>query len=185
MSLQILGRSLVVLGSLTVAGASFAAPSFPEREPGLWELTLTQDSPLGEMLKSTQEAMKHMPEAERIKMEEIMKQSGVMSGQPNVVRECVTPEMAKRDFQPSMDDPEMKCSDMKWSGSRSDSTYTMTCTNEDGKWAIRGRIWDVTAKSYKSSMTMTGAVEGQPMNMEITHNAKWVSSDCGGTAPRQ
>lgn len=185
MSYQGFARSLIVLASLSVTGTSFAAPSLPEREPGLWEMTLSQNSPLGDMLKSTQEAMKHMPEAERMKMEEIMKQSGMTSGQPNVIRECLTPEMAKREFQPSMDDPEMKCSDMKWSGSRSGGTYTMTCTNADGKWELRGRIWDATAKSYKSSMVMTGVVEGRAMNMEIAHEAKWVSSDCRGVAPRE
>lgn len=45
-----------------------------------------------------------------------------------------------------MDDPEMKCSDMRWNDSRSGGTYTMTCTNADGEWELRGRMCDATAK---------------------------------------
>lgn len=170
-------------GGLLAAGIACASPRMPEREPGLWELRMSQDA-LGDMLKSAQAAMKGMPEEQRKMLEEMMAGSGVMLGQPNIIRECVTPEMVKSEFEPVIDDPGMKCSGMKWSGSASEGSYTMTCTNADGTWDIEGRIWDATSRSYKSTMTMKGTVNGQPVSTTISHEARWVGADCQGVKPR-
>lgn len=184
MSFLVCIRRVSVMLGLLAAGTAFADPPFLERTPGLWEVTMTQ-SDLGDMLKMAQESLKDMPEAERKMLEEMMAGSGMMPGQPNVIRECVTEQMAKEEFEPVVDDPEMQCSDIKWSGSAREGTYTMTCTNADGEWTLEGRIWDATAKSYKSSMTMTGTVNGQPVTTEMAHEARWVGSDCQGVKPQQ
>jgi len=117
-------------------------------------------------------------------MEQMMMQSGALA-QPDVIRECVTADMAKGDFQPAIDDPDMECADVKWSGSGSEGRYSLTCTNAEGKWTVDGRIWDATPKSYKSEMTMTGIVDGETVNVQMAHDARWVSADCQGIAPRQ
>jgi len=45
-------------------------------------------------------------------------------------------------------------------------------------------VWDATPKSYKSTMTMKGKVNGEDFVNEISHEAKWVSADCKGVATR-
>ncbi|HZH56198.1 DUF3617 family protein [Yanghanlia caeni] len=178
------GKPAVLAGALALVGGVAVATPLVDREPGLWEITFSRESPMAAMMKEMQAALAQMPEAQRKQMEEMMQQSGASLAHPDVIRECVTPEMAKGEFQPPMDDPDMQCSDMKWKGGASEGTFSLVCTHEDGKWAIKGRVWDATARHYKSEMTMTGTVSGEPMNMTIGHEANWVSADCQGVAPR-
>lgn len=173
------------LVGLVAMGPSAAATPLVEREPGLWEISLSQDSPMAAMLEGMQEALKGMPEAERKQMEQMMMQSGVTPAQPNVVRECVTADMAKGEFQPAMGDPDMQCSDVEWSGSGSEGSYALTCTDAEGQWSVKGRIRDATSKSYKSEMTMSGVVDGQTVDVKMAHDARWLGADCQGIAPRQ
>ena len=170
---------------LSIATVSLAQPAFPDREPGLWEITMKQGSPMAAMLEGMQEALAQMPEAQRKQMEEMMAQSGASLTQPNVIRQCLTAEAAKREFMPTVDDADMKCSDLDWRGSGAEGRYSMTCADADGEWKINGRIWDATPKSYKSEMTMDGVMENQPVSLEISQEARWVGADCQGIKPVQ
>lgn len=134
-------------------------------------------------MQGMQDTLQQMPEAQRKQMEQMMAESGVNLAKPNSVRECITPEMAKRGFEPAMDDVDMTCSEVEWSGSKSESRYVMACSSPDGDWEVRGRIWDATSKSYNNEMTMVGNVEGQPVTMDMTHEARWLSADCGDVQP--
>lgn len=170
--------------SILAASTVSAASSMPEREPGLWEITIKQDSAMAKMMAEAFEALKNLPPEQRKQMEAVMGNSGISIAQPNVIRECVTPEKAKAELRPAIDDPDMKCSKMDWKGSREGGTFSMTCTNPEGKWTVSGRVWDATPKSYKSTMTMKGKVNGEDFVNEISHEAKWVSADCTGVTTR-
>ena len=170
---------------LSITAASFAQPSLPDREPGLWEVTLKQGSSMAAMLEGMQETLAQMPEAQRKQMEQMMAQSGASFSQPNVLRQCLTAEAAKGEFKPTVDDAGMQCSEVDWHGSRTEGRYSMNCTNADGEWKIDGRIWDATSKSYKSEMTLHGVVDNQPVSIEMSQAARWVGADCQGIQPLQ
>jgi len=177
-------RLTAISGATVLFSSSvFAASGVPEREPGLWEIKLEQGSPLDLMRQSMQAALQQVPEAQRKQMEQMMAQSGVTLSQPSTIRECVTPEMAKAEFQPTIDDPNMKCSDVKWGPKGSEVTYAMSCKTPEGDWKVDGRLSDFSPKKYKSRMVMTGTMHGKPVNMEIAHDARWLSSDCQGVKP--
>lgn len=184
MSVSFAHRATLGLTGCLLVSAAFADNPLPESEPGLWEITMSQNSAMDAVMQGMQETLQQMPEAQRKQMEQMMAESGVNLTQPNVVRECITPEMAKRGFEPVVEDVDMTCSDAEWSRSRNQSHYVMTCTGPDGEWTVRGRIWDATSKRYKSEMTLEGSAEGQPVSMDMTHEARWLGADCGAVQPR-
>ena len=173
----------LALACSLVAGPSFAQNPFSEREPGLWEITMTKNTAMAAMMQGMQDAMKNMPEAQRKQMEQMMAGSGVNLAQPDIFRQCLTPEMAKREIEPTIDDPDMDCSDVKWSTSGQEGKFSMACSSPDGDWTVQGRIWDATVKSYQSEMTMQGTVDGRNVSIDMAHEAKWVGSDCEGVKP--
>lgn len=183
MSSRFASRAGLFVACLSIAAATHAQEPLPERVPGLWELTMNRGSPMADMLQGMQEALAQMPEEQRKQMEQMLAQSGASLAQPDVVRQCLTAEEARREFEPVIDDADMKCSKIQWSGSGAEGRYSMTCTSPDGDWKVSGRIWDATPKSYKSEMTMEGVMEGQSMTMEISHEARWVGPDCQGLKP--
>ncbi len=180
-------KSNFVTGSVTLALSLFAgvvaSQTLQQRDPGLWEIRMNQGSPLAAVMQSMEGMLEGMPPAQRKQMEQMMQQSGASLAEPTVIKQCVTPEMAARDFQSYSDDPDMDCTTTSQKMSGTEGEFAFTCQSDEGEWKGQGRIWDVSAKHYKSEMTMEGTVEGRPLKVDMSHDAKWVSSDCQGVKP--
>lgn len=151
-----------------------SAQKLEKRLPGLWEIQLGE-SPLAAMLQSLQ---KNMPAAQRKQMEEMMKGSGTSLSKPDVIQQCVTPEMAARDFEIHNDDPDKQCTTTYKPVSRSEGRFTYECKEDGQNLKGEGRIWDASAKHYKSEMTMQGVSGGKPHSMTISQTAQWMGPDC-------
>ncbi|NYT65982.1 DUF3617 domain-containing protein [Alcaligenaceae bacterium] len=160
-----------------------AAQTLEKRTPGLWELRMDMGSAISAAMNSMAGMMDKLPPAQRKQMEEMMKSSGATLSQPDVIRQCLTPEMAAREFEPYTDDPDMSCTTKSKVISSSSAHVTFSCSSPEGKLVGEGDIWDASAKSYKSKMTMEGSMSGMPIKMDISHEGKWLGSDCQGVKP--
>ncbi|MBP6018268.1 MAG: DUF3617 domain-containing protein [Burkholderiaceae bacterium] len=180
-------RSGFLYGGIAVAMclhiSMAAAQSLEQRTPGLWELRMDKGSAVSAVLDSMAGMMESLPPAQRKQMEEMLKGSGASMSQPDVIKQCLTPEMAARDFQPYTDDPDMTCTSTSKVISSSAAHLTFSCLSPEGKLVGQGDIWDASAKSYKSKMTMEGSVAGRPVKMDISHEGKWLGADCQGIKP--
>lgn len=170
------------LALLLLAQSAVAQP-LVQREAGLWEIKTSQDSPQVAAMQGMQAALQNMPAAQRKQMEQVMQESGVSLTEPTVIKQCLTPEMAKRAFEPAIDDADMQCTNNLRTISATEASFSFTCNNADGQWQGKGRIWDATPRSYQSEMTMQGKVQGQPIKMSMRHQARWQGKDCKGLKP--
>lgn len=154
-----------------------SAQKLQKRLPGLWEIQLGE-SPLTAMMEAMQQSMAKLPAAQRKQMEEMMNSSGASLSKPGVIQQCVTAEMAERDFEMVNDDPNMQCTTSYKAVSSSEGNFTYNCQDDDGKLKGKGRIWDASSKHYKSEMTMQGLSDGTPRSMTISQTAQWMGPDC-------
>lgn len=154
-----------------------SAQKLQKRLPGLWEIQLGE-SPLTAMMESIQKSLAKLPEAQRKQMEGMMSGGGASLAKPGVIQQCVTPEMAARDFEMINDDPNMQCTTSYQPVSRSEGRFTYDCQDGNGKLKGEGRIWDASPKHFKSEMTMQGLSGGKPRSMTISQTAQWVGPDC-------
>lgn len=178
MRTSVLGFMSLVLAT----GVAFAHP-LEKREPGLWEITTNQNTAVTAMMDGMQEILKNLPPAQRKQMEQMMQSKGVSMSDPTVIKQCLTPELIAREFQPYSNDPEMQCSSTAKDVSGSETKFNFSCSNGEEKWKGKGRVWDATPTRYKGEMTMEGMVEGRPINMSMTHEARWLGADCKGLKP--
>lgn len=161
------------------------AQTLQKRTPGLWELRMDKGSAVASVMESMAGVINSLPPAQRKQMEEMLKKSGASVAQPDVIKQCLTPEMAEREFEPYTDDPNMKCTTTTKVLSSSAAHITYSCTSPEGKLEGEGDLFDLTAKSYKATMKMDGSMGGMPMKMNISHEGKWLGSDCQGVKPIQ
>lgn len=169
--------------TLCLATGGAMGQSLDKQEPGLWEIRMSQGSPVAALMQGMQAALSNMPAAQREQIEQMMQGSGVSLSEPTVVRQCLTRETAARGFEPYAHDTEMKCRTTSRKISGDKGQFSFSCQNGDDKWKGQGRIWDATSKSYKSEMKMEGTVQGQSIKMDMAHDARWLGEDCQGIKP--
>jgi hypothetical protein len=168
-------RAMAVAAGMAGVGAMLAGPAAAgQGKPGLWDVTAT--------MKMGGAAA--MPDLSQMPPEVLarMKAMNIHPADGNAVRtqQCVTPAQAaeSRPNMPANQDCKMVRS--KTTG----NTFTgdMACS---GQFQGTGHV-TVTYLSdthYTGKMTIKGAGEGQPMEMNQTFEGKWVSPDCGAVAP--
>jgi hypothetical protein len=182
-------RPLTLCIAVAALCAGAQAQTLTKRKPGLWEVQQTQQSGqvAGQKMPSQAEMqamMAQMPPAQRAQMEKIMREQGVgLTDKPNVMRHCLSKEMAERDPTAQAPDPNMKCEHQVVPVSSSEAKFAFTCTGPQGGVKGEGRGWDITPEGYKTSMAMQGTVNGQPMSMKMEQTAKWLGADCKGIKP--
>lgn len=169
---------LFFLPVLLTNGPAFAQTPFADRTPGLWEVRLVDGNGLASIALGVQQAMKNLPEAQRRQMERLMGGGGVQL--PTVIRQCLTPEMARDDLKTQLAAHDIQCAKLDWQEAPDGGRFSFVCTNNDGDWAGQGRLWDATAKSFKSEATVQGKYRGQPVSLDMKHEAQWLGPDCQG-----
>ncbi|MBV6273244.1 DUF3617 domain-containing protein [Alcaligenaceae bacterium CGII-47] len=182
MNISNFSRILPAIALSLMAGAA-ASQTLTPREPGLWEIRIDKGSQMANAMKGMADMLQNIPAAQRKQMEQMMKDSGVSLSNPTVIKQCVTPEMAARGFEPQMDDADMKCTSKMKDVSKTESQFSFSCQGPEGKLEGEGRVLDATAKSYKTEMKMSGDIEGQPVSMDMAHEGRWLGKDCQGIKP--
>ena len=170
------------LSSMPAAAADAQTP-LANREPGLWELRLVNGSSLASIALGVQQALKNLPEAQRRQVEQLM--GGSALEVPTVIRQCLTPEMARGDLKSQLASHDIECSELEWQESAGSGRFSFVCSNPDGDWTGQGRIWDATAKRFKSEANVQGKYKGQRVSFDMEHDAQWLGPDCQGVKPPQ
>jgi hypothetical protein len=182
-------RHLALAAVLAAACGTLHAQSLVKRKAGLWEVQQTQQSGQvgGQKMPSQAEMqamMAQMPPAQRAQMEKMMREQGVgLTDKPNVMRHCLSQEMADREPTAQPPDPSMKCEHKVTPVSSTEAKFAFACTGPQGGVKGEGRGYDMTPEGYKTSMTMQGTMNGQPMTMKMEQTAKWLGADCKGLKP--
>ena len=150
--------------------------------PGLWETTMTMKAQGGEMegaMAKMQSEMAKMPPEQRKLVDEMMAKRGVgmAAGKPNTVRTCISKERAEN--MDIADDHEKERNCKRESMERSGNTmkFKYTCTNPPSTG--QGEYTISSDKSYSGKMLIDTQVKGQPQQMEMQQQGKWISADCG------
>jgi hypothetical protein len=158
-------------------------------KPGLWEVkTIKQvmdgKDMMGEMAKAQaemQQMMARMSPQERKQMEAMMGgQMGMSMAKPNVIRLCVSPEMAARDESTIAADPDCKPSKVTRSGNK--TTFEIDCTSHGQKMNGKGESV-VAGDSISTKMDMTTSDARGRHTMQSESQMKFVGADCGGLKP--
>lgn len=174
---------------LLAATAAVAAQSPVKRKPGLWEVELTEQRGhvAGQPMPSPEqmEAMRaQMPKAQREQMDKLMRERGMgMTDKATTVRHCLSPQAAERGPIVQPPDAGMKCDHRMTPVSAQEARFSFICTGPKGQLQGEGRAWDLSPEHYKTSMTMQGTVNGQPISMSMTQTGRWLGSDCQGIKP--
>lgn len=161
--------------------AAHAQTPLANREPGLWELRLVDGTRLAAMALSMERTLKSLPEERRRQMMQLMGGSDITL--PTVIRQCLTPEMARSDIRPQLAEHDIHCSTLEWQESGDSGEFSFVCTNPQGKWSGKGRISDATPRSFTSQASVEGTYRGQQLAFDMTHEARWLGADCGDVRP--
>lgn len=183
-------KSCAVPLALALCAVAIAQPQAPiKRKPGLWEVQLTHQSGqvAGQQMPSPEqmEAMRaQMPRAQRAELDRMMRERGMgLTDKAGVVRHCLSAEAAERGPMVQPPDAGMKCEHQMTPVSASEARFSFSCTGPQGQMQGEGRAWDLTPERYRTSMTMHGTMNGQPMTMSIAQAGRWLGSDCQGIKP--
>ena len=155
-----------------------AQAPFENREPGLWELRLVDGSRLASLALGVQDMLKNLPEGQRRQMEQLMGTPGLDLNLPTVIRQCLTPDMIRGDLKTQLAREDIECSELDWRESGGTGRFSFVCSNPQGDWTGDGRIWDATPRSFKSKASVQGKYKGQPVALDMEHEAKWLGPDC-------
>lgn len=172
-----------ILSGLTLTSTVHAQTPLSKQQPGLWELRLVEGSRLASIALGVEQALKGLPEGQRRQMEQLMGGAGVKL--PTVIQQCLTPEMAHNDIKPQLAAHDIHCSELQWQEVAGGGRFSFVCTNPDGDWTGQGRVWDATATRFLSEATVQGKYKGQPVSLDMKHEARWLGADCQGVKPPQ
>lgn len=176
----VLSLTLIMSGLIPLTTASAQTP-FANREPGLWELRLVDGSSLASLALGVEQAFKNLPEAQRRQMERLMGSSSVKM--PTVIQQCLTPELARSDAAALLAEHDIKCSKLDWQEAGDGGTFAFACTGPDGDFTGEGRIFNASPRRFNSEASVQGKYKGQPAAMDMKHEARWISADCGNVKP--
>ncbi len=170
-------KSRILILATTLLSASPAMAADPQLKPGQWETTVHMQ-------------MAGMPQltAEQIaQMKQLGIDTSILSGQPTVMQQCITPEQAslQKPIEPSAN-PDDQCSIKNYKKSGKTVSGDMVCTG-DLKAQGRFEMTIDSNTSYKGKWAMKGVTrEGQPIDQTTDISARWIKAKCDpgiATAP--
>jgi len=164
-----------------VAAALFAlAPvaraAGPDLKPGLWERTVTMQTPMP--------AIAGMPELDQVPPEQraqIEKLIATMAGKPTIVRECVTPDMLKQWDDFARDRTERGCTSTVTEQTPQRVVMSLSC--EGGKSTGTLEFNAQGRERMTGTISMVHASDGGERRMKINTSSRWLSAECGDVTP--
>lgn len=179
-----------------LAAASFtlcwALPAAAQRPaPGLWEHSVTMTTDSGRMeagMARMQQQLAAMPPEKRKQFEAMMAGQGMGlgamgggAGKPMVVKLCLTAEQAARDEMPQSDG---NCKQVSQERKGNTLRFKFACGGERPSTGEGAYTFD-NDKAHHGRTVISTTAQGKPERMEMTHQARWLSADCGAVQPRR
>lgn len=148
--------------------------------PGLWEITTT--SPL---LKLAQQ----IPPDQMSGLLALAKQHGIEVPQMNngaaVARVCVTPDMARQDILPDLNQTQAGCSSRNARRDGNNFSLDIACKSSriSGSGSAQGTL--TTPETFTGNSQFRGTVQGMPVDQQAQTSGQWRSASCGSLKPLQ
>ena len=167
----------VLLASLCASAGSVGATDDQSQErmrPGLWEITTT--SPL---LKLAQQ----IPPDQLSGLLALARQHGIdvpqMSNGAAVARVCVTPEMARQDILPDLNQAQAGCSSRNARREGNNFSLDIACQSNhiSGSGSAQGTL--TTPETFIGNSQFRGTVQGMPVDQQARTSGQWRSASCG------
>jgi len=177
---RLLTTSMTALAfGATALGA--IAQTAPPLKPGLWQVQSTREID-GQKAPDPMEQLKNLPPEARKQMEAMMKQRGVDIGSGGGTQKiCHTRESL--DQGRWRGDETGRCKTQVTQSSATAWKWHASCTQPESE--MDGEATFTSPESYTVRMLMTSQRKGEPRNMRMTMNAKWLGADCGDLKPIQ
>jgi hypothetical protein len=182
-------RTILMTVALLCPLAAWAADDIKpfDAKTGLWETTSTMEvsgmPAMPAMPQLSEEQLSKMTPQQRAQMEAIMK-SRMGAGMPrtSTSKTCLTKDSLQQALAMGQNE---NCTRKVVASSSSMQNIHMECTQ--GKTNMTGDLMleRVDSEHAKGTMVMKSAGGDQPvnMNMKMSFNTKWLSSDCGDVKP--
>ncbi len=183
-----LPRLAGTLGLLLAATAALANPTV---SPGLWEYRTSMvpsDPGMQQAMEKAQKALAGMSPEQRKMMEQMMASQGMSIGAVGgagagggtaiTVKVCITPEQAAKQELPPSD---ARCTHRITGRTARSMKFAVECPAEQARG--EGEMTFSSPKAYDGRFSMQQTREGQPLRMDSTIAARWLSADCGAVKP--
>lgn len=181
MKLGIIG--VFVLLSLPAAWAADSIKPL-DVKAGLWEATSKTETTglpnMGAMPQIPEETLAKLPPAQRAQIEARMKAAG--GPHTNTQKSCITQEMIDRGLNSFMQN-ENSCTYKVISSSSSKQELHTECSRGQMKMSGDVTIERLDDKHVKGGINMKSVDGPMPINMKMSFDSKWLSSDCGDVKP--
>lgn len=163
-----------------------AMPAHAQRTaPGLWEIKIEQTHADGEIAKQLAEAKRQlasMPPEARAMMAQMLSQQGLSLDDNGgvTVRICMTPEDAERAGIPQHHED---C-DYEILERGADRLRARIQCRDEGRTRGEGEVRFEGDRAYRGSFDVESRMDGKPMRMKMTQQARWLAEDCSGAFGR-
>ena len=162
--------------------AAWAADAFKplDVKPGLWEATSkTETSGMPAMPQIPEDTLAKLPPAQRAQIEARMKAAG--GPHTNTQKSCITQEIIDRGLNFMQN--ENSCTYKVVNSSSSKQELHADCNRGQMKMTGDIAIERLDDKHVKGGVTMKSVDGPMPINMKMSFESKWLSSDCGDVKP--
>ena len=152
---------------------------------GLWETTTTTEiagmPAMPAMPQIPEEQLAKMPPQQRAQIEAMMKARGAGGPRTMNSKACMTRESLNRGLAFGREDN--ACTRKVVSSSANRQEIHMECTHEKVTTTGDMIIERVDTEHVKGTVVMKSSGSEKPLDMKMSFNTKWVSSDCGDVKP--
>lgn len=167
-----------VLGLVAACAAVAHAQTAPPIKPGLWQVQ-SERTIDGQKAPDVSQQMANMPPEARKQMEAMMKQRGMdISGGVNNMKMCLTREQLDEGRWRS---EEGRCKTDFITRTATQWKWRSVCTQPPSESEGEANI--ASPERYTVKVTTVSQRKGEPRNMQMTMNAKWLGADCGDVKP--
>ncbi len=177
-----MSRAIAVAALLMICTTAHAQST----KPGLWEVTqkMGGNPQMDQAMAQMQQQMASMSPQQRKMMQDMLAKQGMAMPAPAAgggmtTKLCITPEMAARQDMPMQ--TEGQCTTKVLSRSASEVRMGFTCTNPpssgEGTYTFQGDT------AYTVKMRVKTTHQGQPQDMTLDGQGKWLAASCGAVKP--
>lgn len=148
--------------------------------PGLWEISTT--SPLLALVPQ-------IPPGQLDSLRQLAREHGIEVPQLNhgaaVAQVCVTPDMARHDILPDLNQSQAGCSSQNARREGDHYRLDIVCRSEriSGSGHAQGTL--TSPETFVGSSEFSGIVQGMPVDQQAQTTGKWRRADCGSLRPLQ
>lgn len=181
-------KAAIVTGiALLWSATSWAADAIKplDVKVGLWETTAsTEMAGMPKMQAPPSippEALAKMPPEQRARMEAMLKARSGGGPMVTTTKVCMTRETLSNPM--AFGRADKSCTPSVVSSTAARQQIHIECNNEGNKVSGDLTVERVDSEHIKGNMVMKGGAAPRPIDMKMSFETKWVSSDCGSVKP--